>query len=47
MSHKLWHPKDFVSEILFLKLLSHRNIDSLGQLGGGDGVDVAMVCVTL
>ena len=47
MSHKLWHPKDFASEILVLKLVSHRTIDNLGQLGGSDVGDVAIVCVTL
>ena len=25
VSHKMWHPKEFTSDILVLKLVSHRN----------------------
>ena len=47
VSHKLYHPENFASDILVLKLLSQRTIKKLGKLGDGDGVDVAVVCVTL
>ena len=47
LSHKLWYPEDFVSDILVLKLVSHRTINKLVHLGDGDGLDVAVVCATL
>ena len=46
MSHKLCLPEEFASDILVLKLVSHRTIEKLGQLCGGNGGDVAVVCVT-
>ena len=47
VSHKMWSFEDFVSDNLILKIVIHRTIDKLGQLGDGDGGDVAVVCVTL
>ena len=44
LSHKLWCPEDFSSDILVLKLLSYKTIKKLGYLGDGDGGDAVVVC---
>ena len=47
VSHNMWSFEDFVSDNLILKIVIHRTIDKLVQLGDGDGGDDSVVCITL